>query len=345
MAKKGITVVLYLILITISVLCVGCLTQKQETSEVVVYTSVDQIYSEEVFKEFETKTGIKVKPAYDVEATKTTGLVQRLIAEKDQPRADVFWSGEIIQTIKLKKEGVLMPYNSLNAADIPETFRDPEGYWTGFAGRARIILVNTDLVPQNKWPSSIYDFINTSWPGNKVGLAMPVFGTTSTHAAGLYAVLGAAEGRQYFEEIKAKGVSVLDGNSAVKDQVAKGELLFGLTDTDDACQAINNGAPVKIIFPDQGEGGLGTFVIPNTVGMVKGSSHTEEAKKFIDFLLSKETENKLVEMGWCHFPVRPVSGINACVDTGDIREMEVDYGKVYLELGRSTAEMREIFVQ
>ena len=87
-----------------------------EEKTVVVYTSVDQVYSEPVFRDFEKETGIHVLPVYDVEATKTTGLVNRLIAEKARPQADVFWSGEFSQTIVLKNESVLAPYQSPSAA-------------------------------------------------------------------------------------------------------------------------------------------------------------------------------------------------------------------------------------
>lgn len=345
MFKKQNSLLLMIVLLFALFLSSGCLSGNTENPEVVIYTSVDQIYAEKILKEFEEKTGIKVKAAYDVEAAKTTGLVQRLIAEREMPRADVFWSGEIIQTIRLKEEGVLAPYHSLSADDIPETFCDPEGFWTGFAGRARIMIVNTELVSRENWPSSVYDLLDPKFPGSKIGMAMPVFGTTATHVAGLYAALGEKEGREFFEKIKEREISVLDGNSAVKDLVAKGELLFGLTDTDDACQAIKEGFPVEIIFPDQEKDGMGSFIIPNTVSLVADSPHPEEGKKLIDYLLSREVEGKLVEMGWSHFPVRSDLTQPPCLNTEGIHEMEIDYGKVYLELDRALSEMREIFVQ
>ena len=70
-------------------------------------------------------------------------MYTRLIAEKDRPLADVYWSGEFAQTILLREEGVLKPYSSPNAASIPAVYRDPDDYWTGFAGRARVIVANT----------------------------------------------------------------------------------------------------------------------------------------------------------------------------------------------------------
>ena len=80
----------------ITILIVSC-TGKSD--EVVVYTSVDQVFSEPVLKDFEKETGIKVKAVYDTEETKSTGVLNRLIAEKDNPQCDVFWSGDPVRTI------------------------------------------------------------------------------------------------------------------------------------------------------------------------------------------------------------------------------------------------------
>ena len=120
----------------VAAVCFSAKTEKQK--EVVLYTALDQIFSEPIVKDFEQQTGIKVKVVYDTEAAKTTGLVNRLIAEKDNPNADVFWNNEIARSIVLKDKGILASYFSHSANDIPEQFKDKEGYWTGFAARACI---------------------------------------------------------------------------------------------------------------------------------------------------------------------------------------------------------------
>ena len=188
------------IVLAATILLSGCQTTNAERS-VVVYTSVDQMYSEPVLKRFEEQTGIRVLPVFDVEAAKTTGLVNRLIAEKDRPQADVFWNGEFAQTILLKNEGVLSSYKSPSASDIPVQYLDPEGYWSGFAGRARVLLVNTDLVSPEDYPASIFDLLEPTWPTDQIGIAYPLFGTTATHSAALYASLGPDKGRAFFQEL------------------------------------------------------------------------------------------------------------------------------------------------
>jgi len=312
---------------------------------VVVYTSVDRVFSEPILNAFEAETGVKMLPVYDVEAAKTTGLVNRLIAEKGRPKADVFWSGEFAQTIALQDEGVLAPYQSAQAADIPAVFVDPDSHWIGFAGRARVILVNTDEVTPDRYPSSIYDLLDSTWPADRIGIAYPMFGTTATQAAALYADLGPDAARAYFQGLADRGVRVVDGNSVVRDMVASGQLTFGLTDTDDACSAVERGDPVAIIFPDQGEGELGTLVIPNTVALIAGGPHPDEGRAFVDYIVSVETEQRLVEAGWSHVPVRPLDAGPKCVDATDVRAMRVSLDQVYRELARSQAELGAMFVR
>ena len=322
----------------------GC-NQGKTQSTVVIYTSVDQIYSEPILKEFESETGIKVKAVYDVEATKTTGMVNRLIAEKTNPQADIFWNGEIIQTLLLKEEGVLDTFSSPSTSDIPDTFVDPAGYWAAMAGRARIIIVNTDLLAPEDYPRSIFDLVDPNWPAEKIGIAYPMFGTTATHAAALYAYLGPEQARHYYTALQESGVSVVDGNSVVRDQVADGQLLFGMTDTDDACAAVSGGKAVAIVLPDQEAGGLGALVIPNTVARIKGGPNPEEAQRLIDYLLSTEVEQHLVEIGWSHLPVRDIPVEQDCFAVEGARLMQVDFAQVYQELEQVKAELSDLFIR
>ena len=96
-----------------------------------------------------------------------------------------------------------------------------------------------------------------------------MFGTTRTMAAAIYAQLGEAQAREYFQSIADKGVQVVDGNSVTKDMAATGQVAIGFTDTDDAKEAIEDGAPVVMVFPDQDEEGMGTLMTPSTAAFIK----------------------------------------------------------------------------
>jgi len=317
----------------------------QSSREVVIYTSVDQVYSEPVLREFENRTGIHVRPMYDVEAAKTTGLVNRLIAEKAHPQADVFWSGEIVQTMLLEQEGVLGRYESPSAADIPPQYKSPNGSWTGFGGRGRVLLVNTRRLGTTPAPKSIYDFFDERYPADSLGIAYPMFGTASTHAAGLYTVLGRDKAQEYFNRLNDRGIRVVDGNSVVRDLVANGQLTFGLTDTDDACGAVERGAPVIIVLPDQETAGLGTLIIPNTVAVIADGPHEKEAREFVDYLLNRETEAQLVQSGWIQIPVRDGGVMNPCMNSTGIRTMNTTYSEIFPYLAESQQDLRAIFIR
>lgn len=311
-------------------------------NEVVIYTSLDQIFSEPILKEFEAKTGIKVKPVYDIEAAKTTGLVNRLIAEKNHPQADVFWNSEIVRTIILKKMGVLAAYFSPQAKDIPAQFKDKEGYWTGFACRARVLVYNTKLLKKEELPKSIFELTDPKWK-DQVALANPLFGSTATQFTAFYVTLGKEKALQFFKEL-AKNVVVVPGNSTSRDRVRDAEIKLGFTDTDDVYVAVLDGAEVDMIFPDKD--GIGTVVIPNSIALVNNAPHPKEAKILIDYLLSKEMEEKLAYSSSMQIPVRKNVKRPAHVPyLEDIKTLEVDYEKLAESTEEAAKYLQEIFLR
>ena len=141
------------------VLFAGCISSGGP-SEVVVYTALDREFSEPILADFSQATGIQAIPKFDVESTKTVGLVSAIIAEADRPRCDVFWNNEILNSLRLEERGLLDVYRSPAAARYPEMYRSPNGTWHGFAGRARVLLVNTKLIAEADRPSSILDMVD-----------------------------------------------------------------------------------------------------------------------------------------------------------------------------------------
>jgi iron(III) transport system substrate-binding protein len=270
--------------------------------EVVVYTSEDQVFSEPVLKDFERTSGITVRAVYDTEETKSTGVALRIIAEGSRPQADVFWANEPLRAVLLQQRGLLEAYRSPNADDIPARYRDPEGYWTGFAARARVILYNTTEVKPGEAPSSVRDLVDPRWKG-RVGLPNPLFGTTTTQVAALGTLWGETAAKKFLDEVKANGVRLVTSNGEAKDLVVSGELAWAFTDTDDASEAVEQRKPVAVVYPDQTS--IGTLVMPNTVALVKGAPHPEQAKKLIDYLLSRQVEEKLAKSTAAQMPLHP----------------------------------------
>ena len=315
-----------IVLSLIILLFTGC---KKNSKEVVVYTSVDQVFSEPVLKEFEKETGITVKAVFDTEETKSTGVLNRLIAEKNNPQCDVFWSGDPVRTIVLKNKGIAMPYNSPAAGDINPVFKDPDNYWTGFSARARVLIYNKDLLEQQDVPQSIFDLTNEKYKG-KVTIANPLFGTTTFHIAALFSVLGDERAKQFMSDLKKNEVIIATSNGDVKKRVMQGEAACGLTDTDDAFEAMKEGANVGIVFPDRK--GIGSLIMPNTVCLIKGSPHSANGEKLIDYLLSKKTEAMLAK-SCAQMPLhKGVTTPENIPSLDNIAPMNIDYDKASQKL-------------
>ena len=317
---------------------VGCI----QSDDVMVYTALDSEFSQPVFDKYTQETGRGVRPKFDTEATKTVGLTEAIIAEGDSPRCDVFWNNEILNTLRLEKRGLLKVYLSPAGVDYPAMYRSPTGHWHGFAARARVLIVNNDLVAEKDRPTSIRDLADPKWK-DQVGLAKPLFGTTATHAACLFSVWGEDEAKDFFQKLKAN-VYIESGNKQVAIKVAKGQLAFGLTDTDDAMIEINRGAPVSIIYPDQMEDGLGTLFIPNTLSIIRGCKHPQRAEHLVDYLLSTEVEAMLARGESAQIPLNPKTEVEAQVETPQtIRAMEVDFRDAAAHWNEAATFLRDLF--
>jgi len=283
---------------------------------VVVYVSADESVARPVLAAFTEETGIPVTPVFDTEATKTTGLANRLRAERDRPRADVFWSSEIALTVTLAEEGVLVAPTGATPVEWPEALRDGQSRWFAFAPRARVIVV-PESMPDDERPDTWMDLTDDRWRG-RIAMADPRFGTTRTHLGAMRWWWEREVMPGYFdawaEGLAENEVRLLtSGNAGVVDAVARGEALVGLTDTDDVFAARERGAvergfQVELVYPRHAPDARalagGTLLIPNTVAIVAGSSRPDEARRLLEFLLSEKVERRLFESPSRNIPRR-----------------------------------------
>jgi iron(III) transport system substrate-binding protein len=302
--------------------------------------SADRPFSEPVMKEYERRSGVRVNVVYDTEETKSTGLANRLLAEKARPQADVFWSSEPVRTLVLKSRGVLAAYRSPSAQGIPAALVDREGYWTGFSARIRVIAYNTKLVKPEEAPQSVFDLADPKWRA-QVAIADPRFGSTSFHVAALYVLAGDEKMDDFFRRFKANDVRIVDGNSVVRDMVARGEVKVGLTDTDDVNVAMEDHQPIAMALPDKN--GLGVPVMPNMVSLIAGAPHAEEGKRLIDYLLSADVERKLAQSEAVQIPLH--SGVPGpknipAIDT--FKPMTLDYARAASRVEEVTSRLAKI---
>lgn len=316
---------------------IGVISCAQRAPEVVVYSSVDQVFAEPVLKQFEKASGVKVRAVFDTEETKSTGVLNRIIAEAGNPQADVFWSGDPMRPLQLIKRGLVESYKSQGHAAVPEYARDPQGRWTAVSARARVLLVNTKLVASDV-PTRIEELADPKWKG-RATIANPLFGTTTMHVAALFATWGDERARQFLRAIKANDIRIAASNGEVKRLVSSGEVAWGVTDTDDANDVVASGAPVRVVFPDQET--HGTLVMPTSVVILRGGAHPEEARKLVDYLATPAVEDYLAQHG-AHLPLRAeVQPPQDLTVPADLRAMTVDYSQLADVIERIQPWLRE----
>lgn len=322
----------YIILL---VCCAGCMGSEPRA---VLYCAQDRDFAVPLLDDFRQFTGLPVVPKYDTEKNKSVSLYEELVAERNRPRCDVFWNNEILSTIRLQKQGLLEPYDSPAAQPYPAAAKAADHTWHAFATRARILIVNTRLVPEKDRPRSLLDLTDARWR-NRVVMAQPQFGTSATQAVCLFQVLGSERAKKYYLDLKDNGVQIAPGNKQVAEWVGQGrtpagqEVAVGVTDTDDAMEEVRQKHEAAIVYPDRAapaDSKLGTLFIPNTLAIMKGCPNPEGARRLIDYLLSAEVEKRLAEGESHQVPLNPAvkAQLPPEIETpNSVRAMPVDFEK------------------
>ena len=285
-----------------------------KTPTVVVYCAQDQVYAEQIFRDFEQQTGVKVRAVFDSEAVKTVGIANRLLAERNHPQCDVFWGNEEMRTRQLAAAGVFHETNGV----------------TSFGYRSRRMVLNTNLLPIANAPRSLLELTNQAWRG-KLALAYPQFGTTSTHFHTLRQYWGEPTWEGWCRGIAANKPFLVDGNSVVVKLVGAGEAVLGLTDSDDIAVGQKQGFPI-IELPMNEE----TLLIPNTAGVVRGAPHPESAWRLYEFLQQEPVVQTLVKAS-------ALEGTSASVIP--VKTLVVDWAPLLGDLEKTTATLNAIFLR
>lgn len=260
----------------------ACFSACKKADTPVVYSSVDGQYAREILKNAESADGEEPLLIVDTEAAKSTGILNRLIAEKERPVADIFLSGDPIRAARLRSLGIA----------------EDDGY-EGCAWRFRLLIYNKDTVQKEQVPQSLFDLAKPEF-APKACLANPQFGTTSMHFAWMYQRYGRERVLQFLEAFTKNGGKMVASNGEVRRRVSSGEFAYGLTDSDDFSVALSDGKPVGFVIPDLASEGI--LIIPTVAVKIVNCPHPEQADKLLAYLRSPAMERILAESEAAHIP-------------------------------------------
>ncbi|HQY89653.1 MAG TPA: substrate-binding domain-containing protein, partial [Tepidisphaeraceae bacterium] len=279
-------------------------TNPSDSNQIILYTSIDEPIARKVIDAFEKQSGLSVRIVTDTEATRSVGIAERLRAEKARPLAQVWWGNEVFNTVRLADEGFFEKLDLEGIDAIDPKFVDEEMRWAGVGLRVRVVARHKPEGVEFKLkPIHLSDFTQADFKGQLV-MARPTAGTTGSQVAALYALWGEEKADAFFKALHANDVVLVGGNGVVVQEVSANRFTWGLTDNDDISAMISQGGTLMELIPDQDppEGEtetLGTLAIPTTVALVKRDEITDSAKKLAAFLLSKETEQRLIDENFC----------------------------------------------
>ena len=264
---------------------IGVSNAQVASKKLVVYCPHPLVFIEPIVKKFEAATGIQT----EVVAAGTGELLKRVEAESANPLGDVMWGGTLSVLEPSKK--FFETYQSPEVASFVDEAKDPDGKITGFTLVPSVIMVNTKLIGNIK-VEGYQDLLNPALKG-KIAFADPSKSSSSfEHVVNILYGMGNGDpekGWGFVQELaKNLGGKLLSGSSAVYKGVADGEYTVGLTFEEGAATYVKSKAPVKIVYMSEG-------VISKADGsaIIKGAKNLENAKKFVDFVSSKETQTMI----------------------------------------------------
>jgi len=287
--------------------------------ELVIYSGRKDALILPIIDSFEKKTGTKVT----LKSGKTEELANLLLQEKENTQADIYIGTDASLLEKLSKNGLLTQITTSELSNIPAAYRAEDNTWTGVSGRARVLMVNTNMLPANQWPSSIYDVINQKWNG-KVAMANLTNESVVTHISALRALHGDEFARNFLRDLKKNNVTPLSGgHTDVRQAVGRGEFSVGFVNHYYAHLQMQETPHIAIIYPDQGAGHDGAFVNVSGVGVIRFGKNQSVAQEFVAYLLSEEAQQQFAELNF-EFPLRAGIKSTNTKNLGEFKEMDVD---------------------
>ncbi len=263
-------------------------TGAEEENVLVVYTARSEELNKAVISEFERETGIQV----ELVTAGTGELLKRAESEKDNPLGDILWAAD--RTMLAASEDLFMQYVSKEDPNMMEAFQNTTGYFTPAFSDPPVFIVNKDLKGDMEI-KGFKDLLNPELKG-KIAFGDPVNSSSAFQSlvAMLYAMgenndpMSDAAWEYVDQFLKNLDGKMANSSSQVYKGVAEGEYVVGLTWEDPAAKYVKEGANVEVVFPEEG-----TIFPGESVQILKNCKHPENAKKFVDFMLSEEVQNRV----------------------------------------------------
>lgn len=246
-----------------------------------------------------------VHPSVEIllKAGSNSELANALIEEQANPQADLFITTEMFTAQSLAGMGVFQPYQPENIELIPPGFVGAGNLWVGITLRARVIMYNTDLVTDEELPNSIFDLTAPQWE-DQVAVPNSTNGSMLAQIASMRQIVGDQATEMWLRGLLENDTTFFGGHTDIRKAVGAGEFQLGLVNHYYYYLQLEEGSPVGIIYPDQGEGEIGMITNATAAAVINGAGNPAAAQAFVDFLISLEGQQLFAGQNY-EYPLRP----------------------------------------
>lgn len=291
--RKKTSLIMLLVLALVISMFTGCGSDAKpadsdaaEGGKLVVYTALNEEDILAVQEQFKVDTGI------EIEYIRLGGgdAVARVQAEMSSPKADVLVGGSVDLYEPLAKEGAFEKYSSPNNKGVDSMFNDPNGFWQGWYMGVQGIVINTErfdaeLAKQGlERPKTWDDLLDARYKDVLVNSNPATSGGAYIFIADQIFRLGEDKAWDYLKGLDKNIHHYYKGAGDCISPIAAGEFIAGVSWVHDIFKVQKQGYPIEIIIPEQTAFEIGGSAI------VKGGPNPENAKVFIDWLLTKEAQ-------------------------------------------------------
>ncbi len=259
-------------------------SNKKDAGKLLFYAGLQEDHAALIAQEFEKETGIKT----EFVRLSSGETLARLKAEKDNMTASVWYGGPVDGMVAAAEEGIIEAYVSPEAANIKPEYKDPKGMWTGIYVGYLGFVGNEKLLKEKNipMPKSWADLLKPEYKGEIVVAHPGSSGTAYTMLATLVQLMGEDEAIAYLKKLNGQIRQYTKSGTAPGRMVGTGEALIGITFLHDGIKYQKEGyTDIILAAPSEGTG----FEIGG-VALLKNGPDQENAKKFIDWVLSKKTQ-------------------------------------------------------
>ncbi|OAB41473.1 iron ABC transporter substrate-binding protein [Paenibacillus glacialis] len=260
-------------------------TEGKPTGKITVYIGLQEDHAVAAMKKFTADTGIEA----EMIRMSAGEILAKVRAEKDNPKADVWYGGPADTYVQAVSEGLLEPYKSPIADKIDAKYKDPDGYWTGVYVGAVGFASNKEFLEKKglEAPKKWEDLLNPAFKGEVVMADPASSGTAYTALYTVLNVMGSEDkGFEYLTKLHPQVQQYTTSGAAPGRMVGMGEAGVGILFAHDIIKYQEEGFKNLVLtIPEDGTG-----YETGAIGIIKGSKNQELSQKFVDWTLSPEAQ-------------------------------------------------------